>query len=91
MKKIDINRQTKLLATRKNRKEINYYIVTPENEKLYAFTRPYNRKAWDMCKAGARVNEFVKTRTKDVNIMLLVKYTKYILPYLCEEYGLGAA
>lgn len=91
MKKLDIDRQTKLIATRNNREEINYYILTPDNERFYAFTRPYSKKSWDMCKSGIRVNDLVTTRTKNTGIMLLVKYTKYILPYLCEEYGLVAA
>ena len=91
MKKLDINKQTKLIAIKNSKSDINYYILTPDNERLYAFTRPYSQKSWDMCKSGIRVNDLITTRTKNTGIMLLVKYTKYIMPYLCEEYGLATA
>lgn len=91
MKKYDIYRRTKLIATKNSCSEINYYIITPNNERYYAFTRPYSQKAWNMCKAGIRISDLVTTKTQHTGIMLLVKYTKYIMPYLCEEYGFVAA
>ena len=91
MKQTKLDNQTKLIATKNNRDEINYYILTSKNEKLYAFTRPYSMKTWNLCKSGIRLNELMSKRTSHEGIMLLVKYAKYIMPYLCEEYGLSAA
>lgn len=89
--KMVLDNQTKLIATKGNRGEINYYIITPDNKKLYAFTKNYYQKTWDLCKSGIRVNDLMKKRAHHEGIMLLVKYTKYIMPYLCEEYGLAVA
>ena len=89
MKKIKIDNQTKLIATLNNRNEINYYIVTAKNEKFYAFTRVYTTKTWELCKSGIRLNELLHKRTSNEGVMLLVKYAKYIIPYLYEEYGLA--
>lgn len=90
MKRTKINNQTKLIAEKNYRNEINYYILTSQNEKLYAFTKPYSMKTWDLCKSGIRLNELMSKRTGHEGVMLLVKYVRYIMPYLCEEYGLTA-
>lgn len=89
MKQTKIDNQTKLIATKNNHNEINYYILTSKNEKLYAFTRPYSMKTWELCKSGIRLKELMRKRTSHEGVMLLVKYTKYIMPYLYEEYGLA--
>lgn len=91
MKRIKIKNQTKLIATKDGRNQINFYILTPKNNKLYAFTRPFSQKIWDLCKSGIRVNELLATKSSHEGVMLLVKYTNYIMPYLCEEYDLEVA
>lgn len=86
-----IDNQTKLIATKSSRNEIDYYIITSKNKRLYAFTRPYSMKTWDLCKSGIRINELMYKKINHEGVMLLVKYVKYIMPYLSEEYGLVAA
>ena len=91
MKRITMKNQTKLIATKDDRNQINFYILTSKNEQLYAFTRPFSQKIWDLCKSGIRVNELMTKKSNHVGVMLLVKYTNYIMPYLCEEYNLEVA
>ena len=85
---MNIDNKTKLIARKNARDEMNYYIRTASNEEIYAFTKPYSLKTWELCKSGIRLNELM--RKSHEAIMLLVKYTRYIMPYLCEEYGLAA-
>ena len=89
MKQVKINNQIKLIATKDKSNEINYYILTAKNDKLYAFTRPYCMKTWNICKSGIRLNELMRKKSSHEGVMLLVKYVKYIMPYLCEEYNLA--
>lgn len=72
MKKINIDKRIKLIATKNSRSEIDYYIVTPDNERYYAFTKPYSQNSWDICKSGIRIYDLLTTRTKNISVMLLV-------------------
>lgn len=91
MRLIKMDKQVKLIATKGIQDKINFYILTAKNEKLYAFTRPYSDKIWALCRSGIAVNDLMRKKTRHKGVMLLAKYARYIMPYLCEEYGLAAA
>ncbi len=73
------------------KKKIDYYIVTASNNRLYAFSYGYTANAYDMCKAGIRVNELASKCSRDMGIMKLVNYYNLMVPYLAEEYELKLA
>lgn len=91
MKRVHLNNNIKIIGIKnfKNEcKKVDYYLITKENEYLYAFTNEYTRNAYDMCKAGIAVNSLIGRRTRDNGIMKLVKRTNRMLPYLAEYYEL---
>lgn len=71
----------------RNRK-IDYFLLSADGEKNYAFTRCYTNHTYELCKSGIDVNSLLSKRTRDTGIMNLIKYTKLILPTLVEEYSL---
>ncbi len=73
-------------------KTVDFFLEIPsENRQIYAFSKKYKKAAYEMCKLGIGVNELLTTKKKDKGIMLLVKHTKYMLPYLMKEYQILAA
>lgn len=74
-----------------NGMSVDYYLVTKDNERLYAFTNIYTRNSYNLCKSGIRVNDLVGKRTRDTGVMRLVKLTNRMLPYLSELYELPLA
>lgn len=73
------------------KKLIDFYLFSRNNEKLYAFSKPYTVGCYNLCKSGICVNELMSKRTRDVGMMNFVRYTKFIMPYLAEIYELKAA
>ena len=67
---------------------INYYICTPTNQKLYAFTREYTNSTYGLVKSGIRIDELLKKKTPDRGVMNLVNYIRRVMPYLADEYEL---
>ena len=67
-------------------KLIDYYLVLPDGEKIYAFSRRYTDNTYKMCKGGVRLNDLLTKKSHDTAIMYLVKRMKFMLPYLKEEY-----
>lgn len=72
-------------------KLIDFYLVTENQDKIYAFSKIYTHKTYELCRSGIRVNDLLTTRSRDTGVMRLVKYTKVIMPYLAEEYCLAVA
>lgn len=95
MKKAFFSDSNMKLIGRKNfrgeKKQIDYFILTPENDRLYAFSYRYTTNAYELCKSGIRVNELASKRCRDMGIMKLVNYYKLMVPYLAEEYELKLA
>ena len=70
---------------------VDYYLITADNEMLYAFTRAYTFNTYELCKSGIRANDLAAKRSKDVGVMRLVDYYKMMVPYLADEYELKLA
>ena len=88
MKNLLIDNRTRLIGIRNNKEEVNYFIQTPTNEMIYAFTRDFSLKEWDICKSGIRIDDLFTKKRRHEGVMNLVKHAKYIVPYLCQEYDL---
>lgn len=94
MKRVRVDNKVKLVAKKNfagEDKLIDYYIQLDNNERIYAFSKAYTNNSYDLCKSGIRINDLTKRRSHDTGIMRLVNYTKFILPYLAEEYELTLA
>lgn len=94
MKKIRVAEQVKMVGIKNFKGEeklIDYYVVVPGQEKMYAFSKVYTNNTYDMCKSGVRVNELLTKKTRDAGVMRLVKYLRVIMPYLTEYYDLPVA
>ena len=75
--------------TEKNGKwMIDYYIVVPNQKKVFAFRRNYTKGTYKLCQSGIRINELTTLRSRDKAIMNLVKYINKVLPFLVEYYGI---
>ena len=70
-------------------KLIDYYLILPDGEKIYAFSRRYSDNTYKMCKGGVRINDLLTKKSHDTAIMYLVKRMKFMLPYLKEEYNVA--
>lgn len=91
MRLTKVDDRIKFIVNMNSAGKIDFYILTANNKKIYAFTRIYSARIWELCRSGVMVNRLMYKRTKNEDIMLLVKYVRYIMPYLCEEYNIGAA
>ena len=65
---------------------IDYYIVIPDQKKVFAFRKHYTKGTYELCKSGIRVNELTTLRSRDRAIMKLVEYMNRMLPYLVDYY-----
>lgn len=94
MKKVRLENNLKIIGIKnfcgKDRK-LDYYIITRNNERLYAFTTVYNRRPYEMCRSGILINTMAGKRSRDFGVMRLVKQLNRMLPYLAELYGLDLA
>ena len=90
MKNKSISNKIKLVGVKRNFRTIDFYITMPGGERLYAFTKNYSEKVYEICKKGIRINDLITRKSRDKGMMNLVKYTNYIMPYLYEYYELAA-
>lgn len=67
-------------------RKVNYYLIMPDGNRIYAFTRKFTQKTYEMCKGGIRVNDLLTRRSEDYSVMSLIKYLKFMMPYFKEEY-----
>lgn len=91
MKRVNVARNIKLVGVKNYKKAhrmVDYYLVTGNGERFYAFTRSYSNGSYDLCKSGIRVNELLSKRSRDDGIMNLINYLRLVMPCLCEEYAL---
>ena len=72
-------------------RKINYYLISRNQERLYAFTTSYTHKAYQICKSGILVNDLAGKRCRDFGVMHVVKQLNRMLPYLAEYYDLQLA
>ncbi|WP_155834107.1 hypothetical protein [Butyrivibrio sp. VCD2006] len=94
MKKIILEEKVKLVGIKNfsgKDKLIDYFLVMPGQEEIYAFSRRYTQRTYDLCKSGIRVNEISTRRSRDHGVMGLVNYLNVMLPYLSEYYDLKVA
>ncbi len=94
MKNIRLQNNMKLIGVKnfkEERRNIDYYLVTPDNERLYAFSRRFTSNAYDLCKSEIRVNDMAGRRSRDRSVMNLVNQLNRMLPYLAEYYELQVA
>ena len=64
----------------------DYFLVLPDGERIYAFSRRYTDNTYKMCRGGIRLNDLLCKKTYDTGVMGLVKRMKFMLPSLKEEY-----
>jgi len=91
MKKVILQDKVKLygiMDEEGKQKVVHYYIQCPGMGRVYAFTRPYSKGTYELCKAGIRVNDLSTRRSRDKALMKLVKRLNVMLPYLREYYDL---
>ncbi len=91
MKKIILEEKVKLVGIKNfagKDKLIDYFLIMPGQEEIYAFSRRYTHSTYDLCKSGIRVNEISTRRSRDRGVMGLVNYLNVMLPYLSEYYDL---
>ena len=90
MKKVYLSNDMVLLGVMRKierQRRIEYYILTPM-QRVYAFSLPYTKGSYDMCKSGVSLNKLLHKRSRDAGVMRLVKRANYMVPYLMEYYGL---
>lgn len=91
MSRIFLKEYIKLVAVKNFRNHdrmIDYYIDQPGKEQIYAFSRVYTNRTYEMCKSGMRVNALAVTRSRDHGVMGLIDHLNVMLPYLSEYYEL---
>lgn len=92
MKRVRLNNNIKMVGEKEFRgkkRQIHYYLIIPNQDKVYAFTQEYTSNTYNMCKSGIVINKLASVRSRDAGIMKLVKYTNFMLPYLVETYELS--
>lgn len=94
MRHITLKENVLLLAEKKNiygKRILDYYILVPEKQKIFAFRRKFSMGTYNLCKNGIRMNKLTHVRTRDKSIMNLVNHIGIMLPYLAEYYDLPLA
>ena len=94
MRHVDLKRDVLLIGERVEKdfdKRINYYILVPGYERIFAFQKKYYASAYRLCKNGIRINDLSVLRTRDRRVMKLVDYVNVMLPYFTEYYELPVA
>ncbi len=94
MRKVFVKNQIKLLGIKNFKgkdKLIDYYIVQPDKDDIYVFSKAYTQNTYDLCKSGIRINDLTIKRTRDCGVMRLVNYLNLMMPYLCEYYDIPLA
>ena len=74
---------------RGEKKLTDYYLVLPDGERIYEFSKTYTDNTYNMCKGGKRLNDLLCKKTSDSGIMSLVKRMKFMLPYFKEEFDVA--
>ncbi len=70
------------------KKTIDFFLVDRQHNEYYAFSKPYSYSIYERCKKLSSVNSLVSYRCKNKGIMILVKYTRIMVPYLADYYDL---
>lgn len=91
MKKMQVSEKIKMVSIQDKKydaKLIHYYLITEDGNKYYVFSKKYTKTAYDLCKAGIRMNALLEYKSKHTDIMNLVNYVRRLLPCLVDEYEL---
>ena len=94
MKRVNVARNIKLVGVKNfnnSRRMVDYYVITGSGDRLYAFSRLYTKSAYDLCKSGTSITDLLSKRTRNIAVMNLVNYLRFMMPCLCEEYALQMA
>ena len=94
MKKVIVKNNVKLIGIKNFKgegKNVDYYILCPGKERIYAFSREYRQNAYDLCKSGICIIDLSTRKSRDRGIMNLVSYLNIMLPYLCDYYDVPLA
>ena len=84
-----LSETVRLVGVRKSGKWlVDYYIVQPGSEWIYAFTRPFSKNTYNLCKSGISIKTLLCRKTRDTAVMKLIRHTAYMMPYFFEEYEL---
>ena len=51
----------------------DYYLILPNGEQVYAFSKKYTDNTYKMCKGGIRLNDLLVMKRHDEGVMSLVK------------------
>ncbi len=93
MKKVYFREEVKVVGVKNEVVEdgqmstIDFYICVA-NQKIYAFTKTFSRQIYKLCKSKISFNKLLTFKSSNKEIMNLVKYAKYLAPYLAKEYDL---
>ena len=90
-RKVIIQGNVLLITVRDNRgraRSIDFYLLFPDADRVYAFSRDYTANTYRFCRSGIPVNDLSCRRSRDRSVMNLVKYLNVMLPYLTEYYDL---
>lgn len=94
MKKLYTNNNLRLIGLKNFKgqdRRIDYYLITTDNNRLYAFTNVYTNHSYDLCKSGIRIDDLISKKCRDEGVMRLVRSANRMIPYLVELYGLPVA
>lgn len=91
MKKMKVKNNIFLVArkSKKDRKQLDYYLQMPTGKYEYAFTRRYSGTCYEICKSGIPLNTILCSKKKNTAFMEMVKYLKFMMPYFVEYYELA--
>ena len=70
---------------------IDYYLENNSGDKVYAFTRRYSNRTYEIVKGGAPVIKVLGIRSKDHSVMNLVNYLTFMMPYFVKQFEWIAA
>lgn len=88
MCKINLHRNVCLVATKSCQyRKLDYYLVLPNGQWFYGFTRDYSTTCYELCRSKISVDKVIRCKRNNKAIMNLVKYVKRMVPYLIQYYG----
>lgn len=73
---------------KEGKQKLDYFIVTKDYKRYYAFTRNYSTVCYEMCKNGIMVHKLWVKRCNNIAVMRLVNHLKRMWKYLTEYYEL---
>lgn len=90
MKKVNLKNNIFLIAKKSEmkKKKLDYYLIFPNGDEEYAFTRNYSTACYESFKSGMPINEALHAKKKNTAFMGLIKYLNFMMPYFIEYFEL---